>query len=246
MIVEYGSEEPGRRGRPNPLEAARRMMAAYGVFERGVLEAAASVNGGEMPLDEAEGRRRELLAWMEEGDLASSLGPGGLDFMRTPVGAAAEADYRDSLESLEFAAALAWALRLRRSLGPVDSFTDPLALAAALPEPFGPAPPFSVAIRTVPDGALRGALHYCNRWCWRAEVALSNAFSFDGLAAMRAGTVRVVARKAFEEGIIDEVLDGDFPLNGVPFRNLSRDEAERVATVTGTRASALAWLLGDS
>lgn len=246
MIVEYDSEEPGRRGRPNSLLVARRMMAAYGLFERGVLEAAASVNGGEMPLSEAESRRRELLAWVEEGDLASSLGAGGLEFMRTTVGAAAEADYRDSLVSLEFAAALAWALGLRNALGPVDAFTDPLALAAALPEPFGPAPPFTGAMRLVPDDALRGALHYCNRWCWRAEVAMSKAFSFNGAAESLAGTVRVAALRAFEEGIIDAVLDGDFPLNGVPFRKLSSGDADRVATVTGARAAALAWLLGDS
>jgi len=235
---------PGGRGRPSAWAASRRLLATYGLFERGVLEAAVVDNGGNLPQAEAEARRRRLVGWIDEEDLASSIGSIGLEFLRTRVGGAAEADYRDSLVALETAAALAWALGRRRSLGAVDAFTDPLALATALPMPFGPAPPFAGA-RLVPDDALRGRYAYLRRWHWRAEIALSKAFATDGSAAVRVGIVRVAAHRAFEDGIIDEIEEGDFPVRGAPFRSLSDEEADRVATVTGARASALAWLLGE-
>jgi hypothetical protein len=144
---------------------------------------------------------------------------------------------------------LLWALRRFDALPPYDQNVDGMRLLQR--ERFGDGPrDFLEAARLRDAVQIEEARALAEMWNWRArtrqlqeektpfpEMPDLGIFSWNDAA-------RMSANGAHEKGMIDRVIDGDFPAFGRAYRDVSVDQWQTLQSIAQERHFALNWLCG--
>lgn len=96
-----------------------------------------------------------------------------------------------------------------------------------------------------PDAAVEKARDLAELWHWRARVwktQQQEPRSTGGVDLQEA--VSAAAANAFEKGDIPEPVDGDFPIFGKAYSELSAEEHAEANSIAIERHYALNWLCG--
>ena len=153
---------------------------------------------------------------------------------------------------LEAAQVLMWALGFVPELPPLDELAKPANLKLVRPpEPGQPHP--APQLRS-PD-ELQTACALADLWHWRCvtrqmieeghTLELTPQLEAAGLTGFD-DLIRHLARGAHENGMLTELCDNDFVVNGKAYRDLDAEEWSRVGSVTVERHHALNWLCGNA
>jgi hypothetical protein len=144
---------------------------------------------------------------------------------------------------------LLWALRRFDTLPPFDENVDGIHLLHR--ERFGDGPrDFLEAARLRDAVQIEQARTLAEMWNWRArtrqlheddapfpEMPELGAFSWNDVA-------RISAERAHEQGMLDRVIDGDFPAYGRAYRDVSVEQWQTLQSIAQERHFALNWLCG--
>ncbi len=140
---------------------------------------------------------------------------------------------------------LLWALSYGDEIPPYDQQSDPRSNKIPAADPAGGATQ-NAALRQQEE--IEQQRDWAELWHWRCRTQklLSSHEMPDALpdGTPMAKIIRMTAEKAAEEGIFAQSIDGDFPVFGKPFREISGDELGQLTSIATERHKALNWLCG--
>ena len=164
-------------------------------------------------------------------------------FVATPMLELTPQQHLNASWLMEGAGCLLWALNLIEALPPYDSPFDPEVLKGIPSDLVHPG-----RARLRPAVELDQARDRAELWHWRSrtrqvqeaggfEETLPEGLTFERIVAMSASAAQ-------ERGDITQVLDGDFPAFGKPYRHATSDEYSILTSIALERHRALNWLCG--
>lgn len=180
--------------------------------------------------DDVEEAALDLAEWVEEDGLAGALSAGERALLALPLDEWSDAQRLAAASRGEALGVLLWALAVADELPPWDepfAAVDLAPLGATVEELLDES-----ALR--PGDELERARDVAELWRWRACAAAADADVVGG-----------TARAALDAGDLPELLGGDFPALGRPYRELDGEEAALLRTIAEERSNALAWLCGQ-
>ncbi len=228
-------------GPVNAEAAARRALALGTLVRRGMQEALLA------PVDDAAQRAEAVRVqeqtaavqrkWLEDTGLMAHLTPGERTLLDRPFGTWTEEERAHASWRHEALAALAWALGRRAGLTPFHQPLEQVDVTEELGVGGDPAALVTDA-ELLDEHALADAAEQARLWHWRAAMAAEKP-------GKRLKSVREAAEHASRCGWAG-MVDGDFDVDGTPFRDLPPETVDVVANVAAERLTAVEWLLGHA
>jgi hypothetical protein len=140
---------------------------------------------------------------------------------------------------------LLWALGYREDISAYDQQCDPQSIKIPTADSSSGA---SQQATLRPHREIERQRDSAELWHWRCRThkllvagaipdALSNGMTMTEI-------VRMTAEKAAEDGILARPIDGDFPISGKAFREVSYDDLVTLTSIATERHKALNWLCG--
>lgn len=221
-----------------PSEVGARIILVAALCRRAMFELSPD------DVDDAEGERFDLAAWIREEGLASMLSADERQFLEMRVGGLSRELAEDITWNVERLAMLAWGANIVQELPAFTEQSEPRALLDAVPSPWDPTRTFlkSLVLRSEEDVAL--AREGAEIWYWRLTLESEMRFTTGKELTQLRSIVRDVAREAAESGIIDRPVSGDFGIEGVPVGKVPLDELSHIEDIVAERLRALNWLCG--
>ena len=158
--------------------------------------------------------------------------------------------HRDAGWRVECAATLMWALGIIDAWPAIDVQTDPDLLKEVPVESIGW---FTRTPKLRPQGEIEEKRDLLEFWHWRVRTRglIERGYPFEPDENMVAAgirglddVIRVSAERAYQEGDVPEIMDGDLVFLGKPFRALPVEEYQLAASIIMERHRALNWLCG--
>ena len=190
-----------------------------------------------------QGLAESLDRYLKNHGVLASLSPNEKTLVGKPVGSWAMQDIVNTSWRAEALGSILWALTQFESLPPYDT---PFVLPEILgklgnPDDF----PNRTTLRTPIE--LSKARNAAELWHWRARTAVVQrrgvapppGLTFPGIIAQS-------AKMAFQERLIPQPIDNDFPFSGKPYSKLSDAEYQNAASIAQERHFAFNWLCGYS
>jgi hypothetical protein len=238
VAPDYGSrvnaDAPLRR--PDASAVAARVLCLATVAT--LAELAIDLDQPDADLRAADASRAQLLAWAETEGLTDLYGAAERELVERHPSTWTPQEVVNATWLQEAVGALLWALWERDELPGFDcEFEDAAAGVPVLESTM------QFVRRAVlrPADEIDRARDAAELWHWRARRTkrAHGAGELDD-------AVRDVAMHAYEQGHLEEPIDGDFPAFGKPFRELTEDEVARASSIALERHFALNWLCGYS
>lgn len=183
------------------------------------------------------GLNNGLLDWLhDEGHWAELTAP-EVDLMTPPLGAWPVPPQAGSVARIESLVALAWALGILPALPPYDSPQAASELLDLL-QLGSPAGDFVAAASLRGPAELETARDLAEFWLWRSRFARGRE-----LAPEHRSAIASAASLAEGEGHF-QAVDGDFPVQGSPYRDVEDADQDLLEAVAEGRLRALNWLCG--
>ena len=153
---------------------------------------------------------------------------------------------------MEAAVILMWALKLVDEFPELNEQTSPDLLKIVKVKKLGL---FSSGLILRPHEEISKMRDIIETWHWRVNTRrlIEDNFNFQPDEKMKkAGInklddiVRMVAKSAYTNRDIDEIIDDDFVFKGQPFRNINKNDFNEATSLITERHFALNWLCGYS
>lgn len=221
-----------------PGEVGARIILVATLCRRAMLE----LSPGDV--DDPEGERFDLAAWLREENLASLLTAEERQFLEARIGGVAPEVAEDMTWNVERLAMLAWAANLVADLPAFTRQSDPQPLLAVVPSPWDSTRSFIKAITLRPEEEVAAAREAAEIWHWRLTLEPEMRFTTGRELSQLQAIVRDVAREAVDGGILDRSVAGDFAVDGVPVAKVSLDDLSAIEDIVAERLRTLNWLCG--
>ncbi len=97
--------------------------------------------------------------------------------------------------------------------------------------------------RLRPPDQIHAARDLAELWHWRSQTTQIRINGIDPPSGWTfAEIIQAAAERAFHQGTMPAPIDGDFPVSGKPYADISEDEYLRVTSIAIERHFALNWL----
>jgi hypothetical protein len=222
--------------RPAALVARRATLIAA-LLRRTALEIGLNVG-------DPEAERFDLGAWTASEGLPALATTEEAETLVAPLGALDPIQIDRATWEAEALVALAWALGLVESIPPYDAIADPLAALDAMPAPWDSLAQFARSAKLRPVDELATERERAEVWRWRALAEMTRR---DGTPEEKRDVqtmLRDLAREASEADLIPPLVDGDFAVEGRPYRRVSDEDLDELAEIAFQRLRALNWTCG--
>ncbi|HEU0115564.1 MAG TPA: DUF4272 domain-containing protein [Thermomicrobiales bacterium] len=222
--------------RPAALVARRATLIAA-LLRRTALEVGLTAG-------DPEAERFDLGAWTASEGLPALATPEEAATFTAPLGALDALDVEEATWEAEALIALAWALGLIEAMPPYDDIANPLPALDAMPVPWDSLAKFARSATLRPVEALATERERAELWRWRALVEMGKRISSGAERRDMQNAARDLARETAEAGLIDRLVDDDFPAGGRAYHRISDDDLDDLAEVARQRLRALNWCCG--
>lgn len=166
--------------------------------------------------------------------------PAELVLLDTPDGAVSQQDVINASWGIEGIQVLLWALGKTKKPEPTEGARDIAEFFKMLRGQHRTSA-FIAMARLLPKDEIVVAEDITRLWLWRArEYQLQRREGFSAEARER---VAAVAKQAEEKGYFN-AIDGDFPVDGRPYRDIPIGRWQELRSIATERTKALRWLLG--
>ena len=195
-------------------------------------------------LDQYRQRQTQVAEVMKRLGLWSTMSRRERTFMRASPERVDEQTLRDVSWSMESLECLLWALGYVNSIPPYDIQADVHHLGLL------PSEGLASLIRnaTLRDAAaIEKARDDAQRWHWRSRTRQlmesgKPVHLPDGVTLI--DIVRMSAEDAARDGLIEQPINGDYPIRGRAFSELTAEEWSEIQSIITERHKALNWLCG--
>jgi hypothetical protein len=219
--------------RPPVLVAARAIVVAA-VCRRAHLELSTDV-------DDPEGERFDLAAWLVEEGLDPVMVPGEQRLIKARIGRVEREELVAASWQVEGLATLIWSLSLS------DDATwpaSPASLMGLIPSPWEATRAFRAGATLRSEDEIARERERAELWYWRAETDAELAGATGEETREAAALVREVAEEAYAAGFLPAPIGHDFPVGRQAFRSLPSEEREEWRLIAVERLRALNWVCG--
>jgi hypothetical protein len=208
-------------------------------------------DGERQQYDEQDGAFRDDF-WSGLGSLRSALSPWERSFSSATSSTMSQQQQVDATWRVESFQVLVWALGILPKLPPYSAQADHELLKAFPPDGCDPVE-FIRAASLLAAQRIASARNRAELWHWRSrtyELMLDGQALPDDPELRSAGfesyddVVRFTVEKMVEQKSLPRSIDGDFPVRGKAYRDLTREEWATVSSITTERHFALNWLCG--
>jgi hypothetical protein len=186
----------------------------------------------------------DLCLWLREENLESLLTDRERDLIQAPLGEASPGLVVTASWQTEALVALGWGLGLTPVMPLYDHVADPACLMRDIPSPWEKTASFRQRARLRDEAVIATAREEAELWYWRAEAATAVDASRNFDRASLTAAIRDVAREALGTGVLPTLVRGDFPVQDLPYRDVSPTEVATLAAIAASRLRALNWLCG--
>jgi hypothetical protein len=221
-----------------PAEVARRCIILATLLRRLSLESIPTTQS-----DDLDGEAFDLKAWLQTEDLWQHVTAFEAAFLSQPVGQIDDDDVVSVAWQGEALGALAWSMRLVDTMRPGDA-SAVARIVEQLPAPWDQTAPWvrGASLRAEPDIAReRDRAEIIE---WRVALELPRRLASPSLQREYAEAIAEVAREAHAAGLIERIVDDDFPIGGLTLGSRDDETLERMTIVAEERLRALNWLCG--
>lgn len=185
-----------------------------------------------------------LYSWMEKEDLLNYLTSEELESFSKPLGEWDNMELIKAIWKNESLGTLLWALSLIPQIPPYDNLFIPERLIENLTL-FRPKEFFLEKVKLRSGDEIKRERDIAEYWFWRLQIfdMEKRNESFSEEMNIK-DIISSVAEKAYLDGYIPEPINGDFPILGKPFKDITLDEYLKVSYIIVERYNTLNWLCG--
>jgi hypothetical protein len=216
------------------------------LVSRGMFEQLIQTSDEEGLVGRTRTRVHALNTWLSLEGLKLECSPHEAALLDKPDGTWAAAEIRQAIWATEALGVLAWALLAVRDMPPYETPFSFEVVIDRLPV-YHSTDRFLQAARLRPADEIIGARDITELWQWRAQITHKQR---EGIPPPEGTTYEAriahIAAGAHEYDAIPEPINGDFPVSGKAYADLSAVEWSRIAAITRERFRALNWLCGHS
>jgi len=228
---------------PDQNEAARRALCLGALVMRSKFESIAESASAPM-IAVHEELATQLNIWIADEGLIASQSTWEKPLVCQALGSWTRQELIEASWRVNSLGVILWALSQFEELPSWDTQFTPQESIRPL-NLFASTGPFLDKVRLRSEAEIEKTRYVAELWHWRAQKPGSMP------ADMKADTgggldeaVRAAASEAYARGDIAEPIDGDFPLFGKSFSNLSDEERTIASSIALERHYALNWLCG--
>jgi hypothetical protein len=193
-------------------------------------------------LNKHQSINRQLLQWLDEEAISSHLSESEKFLLNKPLGTWTERILITVGWRIEALGTMLWALQRIDSLPSYDSQFEPENLLEAI-DLLNPTIDFIWMASLREDSNLSEGRDQAELWNWRSRarelermgVRPPEGFSFRQI-------IHQTSERAYQEGHIPYMIDGDFPAFGKAYADLDADEFALMSAIAYERYSALNWV----
>jgi hypothetical protein len=222
----------------SPGEVRTRVLILATVLRRLALENPAIEDGGDLSAEAFDERE-----WLREQGLERELTPGEAALLDSPLGSVAPEAVGEASWQGEALVLLGWAIEAV-PMPPVAAVSDPRPVIDIVPRPWDKTENWLRDPAFVSESGAVRQREIAEIWYWRltTEVLRRTASAVDRQNYEVA--IHDVAREALAAGLVPDLHNGDFLVDGRGIKDLSENDVDELIAVTGQRLRALNWLCG--
>lgn len=230
----------------NKDTVAFRALSLGGYIVRGELDISARFQKDQEILKSIDELVTLLLAWLKKEDLLNYLSSEEIDSISKSLGEWNDIELIKSIWKNESLGILLWALSLIPEIPPYDNLFLPERLIERLTL-FRPKEYFleRVSLRDMEE--IKRERNIAEHWFWRLQIfdrEKENETPAENITFK--DIISSVSEKAYLDGYIPKPINGDFPVLGKSFRELTLDEYMKISYIIIERYETLNWLCGYS
>jgi Domain of unknown function (DUF4272) len=227
---------------PRPAqEAGRRLIVLASLIRRLFLE---DESAHRELGDEANDERFDILAWLENNELADAIEPEERIVFGKPLGGLTPDDFWAISSQVQSVVVLGWYLNLIPDMPELDSPDLADDFLEAIPQPWDLVQPWLDALKVRSLEELAAQRELSEIWMWRGETEeeriTANSRERTGINI----AIRETAIEALNAGMVTNLADGDLAIGTRAFKSLDTDEQEAITLTSFHRLKALNWLCG--
>lgn len=230
-------------GHPDENETARRALCLGALVMRGKFESIAA-SGSPHMVTVHEELATQLNIWLADEGLISSQSTLEKPLVSKALGSWSRQENIDVAWRANSLGVILWALSIFEEMPLWDKQFTPQETIKPL-NLFAPTKTFLEKADLRPDAEIEKARDLAELWHWRART---RRLQEDGIEPEDGSdltqTVHTAAAAAYQNGDIPEPIDGDFPVFGKAYAELSQDEYVVATSIAVERHYALNWLCG--
>ncbi len=223
---------------------ALRCLSLGGYIVRGELDISVRNQENKDFLKSANELVELLYSWMKKEDLLSYLTSEELESFSKPLGKWDNIEIIKSIWKNESLGTLLWALSLIPQIPPYDNLFVPERLIENLTL-FRSKEYFLEKVELRSEEEIKRERNIAEYWFWRLQVfdmekrdeGVSEKINLKDI-------ISSVAEKAYFEGYLPKPIDGDFPILGKPFRDITLDEYLIISYIIVERYNTFNWICG--
>lgn len=185
---------------------------------------------------------KRLLDWLDNEKLAARLSDNERYLLQKPLGSWSEKALISVGWRFEALGVMLWALQRLESIPAYDEQFDPEIILEPL-DICNPTIDFIWLANLRPDDELRQALDQAELWNWRSRVTELERMGVrppQGVSFRE--IIRVTAEGAYLNQHIPQPIQGDFPVYGKAYIDLSYDEYTLTSAIAYERYFSLNWV----
>lgn len=231
---------------PSEQIIAYRALCLGALVMRGEFEQVVQKSEDSEVVEAHEDLIERLADWLVDEGVSQYLSPNEKRLFEKSAGSWTEQELIDASWRSEALGVILWTLSVLDSLPPYDTvFTQPEVINPL--KLLGPTTEFLWRARLRPPEEVAKACDIADLWVWRSRIAamqkggllLPEGWSFPQV-------IKTIAEKAHESGAISQLAEGDLPILGKPYTELSEDEYMHVTSIATERQLALDWVIGHA
>lgn len=223
---------------------ALRSLSLGGYIVRGELDISVRNQENKDFLKSANELVELLYSWMKKEDLLNYLTSEELESFSKPLGKWDKIEIIKSIWKNESLGTLLWALSLTPQIPPYDNLFVPEKLIENLTL-FRSKEYFLERVELRSEEEIKRERNIAEYWFWRLQVfdmekrneGISEKINLKEI-------ISSVTEKAYLNGYLSQPIDGDFPILGKPFRDITLDEYLIISYIIVERYNTLNWICG--
>jgi hypothetical protein len=241
--MEQGQTQPARA-------VAYRALCLGALLQRASDEVIIQNLDGIFPFDQVldqvtethQHHQLKLQDWLENEGIAPYLSSAERHLLRKAPGAWSERTLINVNWRIESLGVMLWALRRLDTIPSCDTRFELDDVLQPL-DMFSPTIDFIWCATLRPEADLFALRDRAELWNWRSratELARMGVRPPEGVTFRE--IIRFTAERAYRDGKLDYLIDGDFPAFGKPYAHLTDDEYTLISALAYERYSACNWL----
>ncbi len=228
------------------LAVTFRALCLGALVSRGMFEQLIQTSHEEGLVGRTRTRVHALNTWLSLEGLKPECSPQENALLDKPDGSWTTAEIHQTVWATEALGVLTWALL---AVQDIPAYETPFSFESVIDRlpVYHSTDRFLQAARLRPEDEINTAWEIAELWQWRAQIAQNQR---GGIQPPEGTTyedrIAHIAAGAYEYEAIPEPVNGDFPISGKAYADLTDAEWGRVSTITRERFRAFNWLCGYS